>query len=561
MGIKRTSRWRRLVGATVAAAAVAAAAWTVSAAGPRFLSDDPLAHEPDPADASKVQAFPIHLSWDLISSLFFREGNRSPRPAANANTIGEVPDSSWFVNRAGARPITVADMARGPDTTNGPAPGTWTVTTGKSEGVRPGFTIHDSAGIVWFLKFDPPGYPEQATSAEVVSTKLFWALGYYVAETHVAQLRRENLVLAPDAHITVNGKRRPLTQGDITRVLLRAARDEDGSYRAIASRALPGKPVGEFLYYGTRSDDPNDVVPHEDRRELRGMVAAAAWIDRVDAKAGNTLDALVPEGGRTVVRHHVLDFGSTLGSAGIGANEYWEGYQYLYDGRDLSRKILGFGFPIEPWRHASFPTLRGIGRLEGDQFDPRGWKSRVPNKAYVKADADDLFWAATKIATISDELVAAAVDSGHYTDARARQYLVETLIKRRHAIARAYLPAVNPVSQPTLDEAGVLRFRNAAVDDAGAAPPASYQTSWAVFDNASATVTTPLGTRDSATVQVAAPSALSDQPGSFVRITLAATSPEHPAWAAPAHLFFRRAAAGWTLVGLDRTPGAPPANR
>ena len=311
------------------AAGMAFAGLVALAAAPKFFPDDPLAREPEPADASRVEPFPIHLSWDLISSLFVKEGDHARRPAQDINTIGEVPDSSWFTNRAGSRPLTEAEVGRGPDTTDGPAPGPWTVISGKSEGIRPGFTIRDSAGIDWFLKFDPPGYPEQATAAEVVSTKLFWALGYHVAETHVAPLSRANLRLAPDAHITVNGKRRALTAGDISRVLVQAARSADGTYQALASRRLEGKPVGEFLYYGTRSDDPNDVVPHEHRRELRGMVLAAAWIDRVDAKAGNTLDTLVSEGGRTVVRHHVLDFGSTLGSAGIGPNEYWEGQQYL----------------------------------------------------------------------------------------------------------------------------------------------------------------------------------------------------------------------------------------
>jgi hypothetical protein len=49
------------------------------------------------------------------------------------------------------------------------------------------------------------------------------------------------------------------------------------------------------------------------------MRVFAAWIDRVDAKAGNTLDTLVSSDGMKVVRHHPLDFGSTLGSAGIRA--------------------------------------------------------------------------------------------------------------------------------------------------------------------------------------------------------------------------------------------------
>ena len=65
---------------------------------------------------------------------------------------------------------------------NGPAAGTWTIIAAKNDGVTPGFTVRDSADQVWFIKFDPPGYRGMATGTEVVVTKLFWALGYHVAE-------------------------------------------------------------------------------------------------------------------------------------------------------------------------------------------------------------------------------------------------------------------------------------------------------------------------------------------------------------------------------------------
>ena len=549
----------RLTSFWLAVATMVLAGLSAPAATPKFFEDDPLWREPDPADASHVQPFSIHLSWDLISSLFVKEGDQAARRAQNINTIGEVPDSSWFTNRAGMHALTEAEVGRGPDTTDGPAPGTWTVVSGKSEGVRPGFTIRDSAGITWFLKFDPPGYPEQATSAEVVSTKLFWALGYHVAETHVALLRRDHLVLAPDAHITLNGKRRPLTSGDITRVLLRAERNRDGTYRTLASRALAGKPVGEFLYHGTRADDPNDVVPHEHRRELRGMVLAAAWIDRVDAKAGNTLDTLVSEGGRTTVRHHVLDFGSTLGSAGIEPNDYWEGDQFLYDSRTLKRKLLLFGFPIEPWRTIRYPKHRGIGLIEGQRFDPAAWKSRVPNAAYIRADAEDLFWAATKVMAVSDGMIAEAVKSGQYSDETAAQYLTDTLIKRRNAIGQAYLPAIIPVLRPMLDATGVLRFQNAAVNNGFAQAPPSYRTVWSLFDNATGETTTPLGAREGPATEVRAPAPLPTSSGTLIRIELSAANRLHSAWATAALLYFRRGPASWVLVGLERqgTPTRP----
>ena len=82
-----------------------------------------------------------------------------------------MPDSSWLTNRAGNRALTPEDVAKGPDTSAGPAPGTWTVTSSKSDGVTPGFTIKDANGQRWFLKFDPPGYRGMAYYKQAISAR------------------------------------------------------------------------------------------------------------------------------------------------------------------------------------------------------------------------------------------------------------------------------------------------------------------------------------------------------------------------------------------------------
>ena len=171
-----------------------------------------------------------------------------------------------------------------------------------------------------------------ASGAEVVVTKLFHALGYYVPENHVAMLTRANLVLDDRSTImAADGGERRLTDEDIDRLLKMAAQESDGSYRVIASKAVAGKPIGPFLYAGTRPDDPNDIVPHEHRRELRALRVFAAWTNHVDSKSINSLDTLVTQNGRTAVRHHLIDFGSTLGSASVKPRDYDEGHQYIID--------------------------------------------------------------------------------------------------------------------------------------------------------------------------------------------------------------------------------------
>ena len=44
----------------------------------------------------------------------------------------------------------------------------------------------------------------------------------------------------------------------------------------------------------------------------------AAWLNHDDSRAPNTLDMLVAENGRSYLKHYMFDFGSVLGSAGVG---------------------------------------------------------------------------------------------------------------------------------------------------------------------------------------------------------------------------------------------------
>jgi hypothetical protein len=192
---------------------------------------------------------------------------------------------------------------------------------------------------------------------------------------------------------------------------------------------------------------------------------------------------------------------------------------------------------------------------DGDRWNPDTWKPQYPNPAFRRARADDRFWAARRVVSMTDDLIRAAVRAGRYTDAEAEAFLVGALASRRDAIGRTYLPAVNPVVDPALDADGTLTFRNAAVD-AGAAPaPTACRARWARFDNATG-VAQALGDSSGGADGIEPPGGLPVEQGTFLRVEIAAAAPAPAPWQVPVHAYFKRTAAGWTLVGLDRMPEA-----
>jgi hypothetical protein len=548
----------RMPALALATAALAAAATIGAAASsPKFFTDDPVWVERATQDASKIEPSEVKLFVDLTYNIVNGGQVITPGPAKNVNSIDEVPDSSWFTNRIGHLPLTADEVANGPNSSTGPAPGAWTVTSSKSDGVTPGFTIKDSTGQRWFLKFDPPGFRGMATGTEVAVTKLLWALGYNVPENRVAYVRREQLVVGADASFTPEGgKRRGLRADDLDRLLKHADREANGSYRVVASKALAGTPVGRIRFSGVRPDDPNDLVAHQDRRELRGYGVFAAWLNHVDAKAINSLDTLVREDGRSYVRHHLIDFGSSLGSGGVGPADYSAGQEYLVEPRRVARQMLGFGFYTPKWHTAEYYEAPSIGRLpkENADFDPEQWRPRVPNQAFLHARAEDKFWAARKLMALTTDMLRAAVRSGEFGDPKSEEFLVHALAQRRDAIGRRYLAAVNPIVDPMLDVDGRLTFDNAAVDADVARAPQGYRAVWSTFDNATG-VAVWLGESSSRSTSIAAPRALPAAEGTFVQVAVSAAGASNPAWEAPVDAYFRLRNGAWQLVGFERIAG------
>ena len=538
----------------ICALVVAGATLTLGGNGQKFYPDDPIWRDPETQDASRVKPRDLSEQYDFIENTFLEAGDETQRRAVNVNTVDEVPDSSWFTNRIGRDALSADGIARGPNQGDGPQGDAWRIVGGKTEGITPGLTIRDGQGDIYFIKFDPPDYPEMASGAEVISTKFLHAFGYNVPENYVATIRRDDFVIDAETQIEdEDGRLRPMTPRDLDDLLDLAAQHPDGTYRVLASKAIAGRPVGPFRYYGTRPNDPNDIHPHEHRRELRGLSVFAAWLNHDDSRAVNTLDVLVPRGDGSIVQHYLLDFGSTLGSGTTRAQSPRAGNEYIWEARPTFITMLTLGFYVRPWVKVRYPEIPSVGRFESTYFRPENWKPEYPNRAFRNARPEDRFWAARILSRLSDEQIRTIVETARYTDSRATDYVTDTLLSRKAKVLMEWLNGTNPVVNVSMDESGRMHFQNAAEQAAVAKPADHYTINWSRFDNTT-NVHEPVGLEQAVTTTSAeAPRELLSE--TFISATIKAFRQDHPEWQHPLIVYFRRApGAGWTLVGLERNP-------
>ena len=549
---------RRAALAGCIALVAAGTAVTSRSAAARFYPDDPLWTDDDRAmDASKTVSIEDSSGYDFVVNTFGNLGERRDIRALNVNTVDEVPDSSWFTNRIGRNELGVAEIVRGPDKAASVTLEGWRVSAGKSTGIQPGFRMTDREGNTYQIEVDPPSNPELASGAEIIGTAFYHALGYHVVDVYLAELDREALVIAPDATIRdpLNGRRRRLKKYDLDSVFRRAARMENGRYRVLVSRFAAGKPLGNFRYYGRRPDDPNDLVLHEHRRELRGARVFAAWLNHDDSRGINSLDMLETTGGKGWIKHYMFDFGSILGSGTIYTQRHRPGNEYIFEQKPGWLTLATLGLYIRPWMTIDYPDVpRSVGRLEAARFDPVKWKPEYPNAAFANMRPDDAFWAARIVAKFSDEAIRGIVEKAKYTDPAATDYMTKTIIERRNKVVAAWINQVCPVVEMALSPQGTLTFKNAAIDAKAATAPEHYLLQWFRFDNATDR-RTPLG--EPMTVSNQTARAPEDAlVGEFVGVSVTARHAQHAGWAIPSTFIFRRGGSResgtWSLVGVER---------
>jgi len=537
-------RWpRQIIAAGSLLAFLLSSPWALQAR--KFYDDDPLLKEPPPLDVKNPASRKLNEYYDFFTHTLGKLGekNSSSRtfPARGVNTLGDVPDGPWYVKRHYWHPMTTEELARGPGSQELPEGG-WKVVAAKTEGITPGFTIDDALGRRYIIKFDPRQNQEMASAADVIGARFFHALGYHVPENHIVYFGRNRLTVSPDADIRdANGKRRPMTGRDIEELLVAVVRGEKG-YRAIASRYLPGKPLGPFRYYGTRSDDPNDLAPHEHRRDLRGLFVFAAWLAHNDIKSLNTLDTLVEEDGVHFIRHHLIDFGASLGSDSFTAKSPRAGNAYMFEPALALKQLFSLGIYLPHWATANYPYFPSVGNFESEIFDPEKWKPNYPIPSFDNRLPDDEFWAAKQVMAFTDQEIRAIVGSGEFADPAAQNWLVSNLIVRRNKIGRTYFAKVLPLDRFRV-EGGQLKFDDLGVKY-GFAAARNYDVAWSHFNNETETLT-PIGGPQTASL----PSDLASAPsGGYFAARV------HAGDAAKAvTVYLRKQAEAFRVVGVERS--------
>jgi hypothetical protein len=508
----------------------------------KFYPDDPIARDHDELPIDRPATIELSATYDFLSNTFAPPQIEYPIPRAmNVNTLGEVPDSSWFTNRIGVRNMSLEELTRWPAAAGPPdVSRPLTVIRAKQGGISPGFTIRDAHDNTYFVKFDPKDFPSLSTGADVISNNFFHAIGYNVAEAYIVYVPESHFIIDPSAVIDLpGGENVPMGREYLELMLAGAARVPDGNVRAVASLRIPGEILGPFEFYGTRPDDPNDIFPHQHRRELRGYRVFCAWLNHDDSRSINTLDTFVDQH----IRHYLIDFGSTLGSGSdifrnIAPQDPRAGNEYLVDLSAAWKTAYTFGIWDRPWRKIEYPYPRyaEVGRIEAEFFDPATWKPEYPNPAFDRMLPGDAFWAAKIVARFSDEAIRAIVNTGDYLSADASRYLADTLIQRRDKIVDYYFGLVNPLHGLEVD-GHVLSFRHL-----GSQTPDTYLYEWFVFDNETSELTSQGGRGELLAPPIDIPD--SGAPYLMVRIRTRAQP-------RAVDVYLRRTPAGYEVVGIE----------
>ncbi len=354
--------------------------------------------------------------------------------AKDVNSMDDVPASSWYTPRLGYQDISPEELLAGPVDV-GPPQLPLTVIKAKTGG-NPGFIAADARGKRYIIKFDPPEFPAIETTTALVVNRLFWGFGYNVPEDYLVYLRPDDIKVE---------KNEKLTRADVDEILRQVAPPVDGVYRSTASLFLAGTILGAIQARGVRKDDSNDTIPHEDRRELRGIRVFGGFVNHADSELNSMLDVYVGERGEGYVKHYLIDFGEAFGGHGAEKDRLWDGFSHYFDWGQMGRNFVTLGFVVEDWENLQYSQWKSIGAFESEVFQPEDWRETYQYEPVRRSQPDDDYWAAKIVGALTRDHIETLILAADYPDPEAAQYMIDTLMERRRKVLEYFMAQVTSV--------------------------------------------------------------------------------------------------------------------
>jgi hypothetical protein len=413
----------------------------------RFAARPPVAEARDdapiPVPRWRWIPEPVYLSEVYLHRPLRETLDLSPRPeSADVNSMDDVARSTWFVPRT----PDVGAMARGPDSA-GPPLAPFTIVPDPPMGLAgASCSIVDSRGLKYEIVIDPADRPEMRTATAAIAARLFWALGYGTLPTFIIRARAEDFWRSEGAAT------------DVPALLKSGSPPLMGYYRVAAA----GWPQGVLLGYapesGTRGDDPNDVIPHQNRRTMRALAVFANWLELDGLGPSKTVDRYIGAPGEGHVVHFVVGLDEALGAANVRRAS--DPPPAVGGGSALTRLITLGLFP-NPRPKATQVEMPAVGELAEDP-DPAAYAPPLPWEPADRLSGPDGYWAAKRMLALSPTHLALAIAAGSISDPRAQRAIQAALEARRRKIAGYWFERVTPLELVSLIGSKVL-LRDEAV--------------------------------------------------------------------------------------------------
>lgn len=383
----------------------------------------------------------VYLRKPVLDAL---EARRVPDPG-DVNALDEVPASSWF----DPHPVDVVGMMRGPASDGAPVPPLVPLEAGTVAGAS-GIAVVDARGLRYELRVDPRDRAGSRTAAEAIGARLAWAVGYHVPGVVIGFVRLADFACdgLPKGETCALGRVLPwLTSGPPA---------TEAGFRVSATEWPAGVDLGPPPVGGARGDDPNDIVPHRDRRTLRALGVFSSWMALSDLGPRTLRDVYEGRAGEGHVRHMLVGFDDALGAgAVVRPDEVRDPRTDGGRGFLWNLGTLGLG----PRRLPPPTPLRwpSVGAFDGD-VDPVHAETSMPFEPIERVTAADRYWMAKRIASVTPPLVQAAIDVGAVEPAEARDYVAHALAERAQTIVSHAFAGVTPLEVARVeDDAVVLR--------------------------------------------------------------------------------------------------------